>query len=183
MTAIDTAKIVILATDGYERSELRVPYDELRRKGAEVKIASIKQGNIRSWDKTGWGDAVDVDLSADDVKVENFDALVLPGGQINPDTLRADDSAMRDFLDSGKVVAAICHAPWLLVEADAVNGREVTSYASIKTDVVNAGGVWKDEKVVTDQGIVTSRSPDDLDAFVGKIVEEIEEGRHDRRAA
>ncbi|MGV1871638.1 MULTISPECIES: type 1 glutamine amidotransferase domain-containing protein [Agrobacterium] len=186
MTAINAAKIVILATDGYERSELRVPYDQLKAKGADVKIASIENGEIKSWDEKNWGDAISVDLLAKDVRVEDFDALVLPGGQINPDVLRADESAMRvvkDFVASGKVVAAICHAPWLLVEADAVKGRQITSYGSIKTDVKNAGGIWKDEEVVCDKGIVTSRSPDDLDAFVAKIVEEVEEGRHDRRAA
>ncbi|NTJ41828.1 type 1 glutamine amidotransferase [Agrobacterium larrymoorei] len=186
MTAINSAKIVILATDGYERSELRVPYEELRKRGADVKIASVKEGQIKSWDDTDWGDSIAVDLSAKDVHIEDFDALVLPGGQINPDKLRADEDAMRvvkEFVDSGKVVAAICHAPWLLIEAGAVKGREVTSFGSIKTDVENAGGIWKDEKVVTDKGIITSRSPDDLDAFVAKIVEEVEEGQHDRRAA
>ena len=186
MTAIKSAKILILATDGYERSELRVPYEQLQQKGAEVKIASIENGEIKSWDEKNWGDAVAVDLLAKDVKIEDFDALVLPGGQINPDVLRADDSAMRvvrDFVKSGKVVAAICHAPWLLIEADAVKGRQMTSYGSIKTDVVNAGGIWKDEAVVVDKGIITSRSPEDLDAFVAKIVEEVEEGRHERRAA
>ncbi|UHS59487.1 DJ-1/PfpI/YhbO family deglycase/protease [Agrobacterium vaccinii] len=186
MTAINAAKIVILATDGYERSELRVPYEELKRHGADVKIASLEEGEIKSWDEKNWGDAIAVDLLAKNVSVDDFDALVLPGGQINPDVLRADEDAMRvvrDFVKSGKVVAAICHAPWLLVEADAVKGLEVTSYASIKTDVKNAGGIWKDEKVVTDKGIITSRSPDDLEAFVAKIVEEVEEGRHERRAA
>lgn len=186
MTAIKSAKILILATDGYERSELRVPYEQLQQKGAEVKIASIENGEIKSWDEKNWGDAVAVDLLAKDVKIEDFDALVLPGGQINPDVLRADDSAMRvvrDFVKSGKVVAAICHAPWLLIEADAVKGRQITSYGSIKTDVMNAGGIWKDEAVVVDKGIITSRSPEDLDAFVAKIVEEVEEGRHERRAA
>lgn len=186
MTAIKSAKILILATDGYERSELRVPYEQLQQKGAEVKIASIENGEIKSWDEKNWGDAVAVDLLAKDVKIEDFDALVLPGGQINPDVLRADDSAMRvvrDFVKSGKVVAAICHAPWLLIEADAVKGRQMTSYGSIKTDVMNAGGIWKDEAVVVDKGIITSRSPEDLDAFVAKIVEEVEEGRHERRAA
>ncbi|MET0172029.1 type 1 glutamine amidotransferase [Agrobacterium vaccinii] len=186
MTAINAAKIVILATDGYERSELRVPYEELKRHGADVKIASLEEGEIKSWDEKNWGDAIAVDLLAKNVRVDDFDALVLPGGQINPDVLRADEDAMRvvrDFVKSGKVVAAICHAPWLLVEADAVKGLEVTSYASIKTDVKNAGGIWKDEKVVTDKGIITSRSPDDLEAFVAKIVEEVEEGRHERRAA
>lgn len=186
MTSINSAKVVILATDGYERSELRVPYEQLKNKGADVKIASIKDGEIKSWDEKDWGDSIKVDLLAKDVRIEDFDALVLPGGQINPDVLRANDEAMRvvkDFVKSGKVVAAICHAPWLLVEADAVRGREVTSYGSIKTDVKNAGGIWKDEKVVCDKGIVTSRNPDDLDAFVAKIVEEVEEGRHDRQAA
>lgn len=186
MTAINAAKIVILATDGYERSELRVPYEELKRKGADVKIASIENGEIKSWDEKDWGDAIKVDLLAKDVRVDDFDALVLPGGQINPDVLRTDESAMRvvrEFVKSGKVVAAICHAPWLLVEADAVKGLELTSYASIKTDVKNAGGIWKDAEVVTDKGIITSRSPEDLPAFVAKIVEEVEEGRHDRRAA
>lgn len=186
MTAINAAKIVILATDGYERSELRVPYEELKRKGADVKIASIENGEIKSWDEKDWGDTIKVDLLAKDVHVGDFDALVLPGGQINPDVLRTDESAMRvvrEFVKSGKVVAAICHAPWLLVEADVVKGLELTSYGSIKTDVKNAGGIWKDAEVVTDKGIITSRSPDDLPAFVAKIIEEVEEGRHDRRAA
>lgn len=185
MTAINAAKIVILATDGYERSELRVPLDELKKHGADVKIASVKDGQIKSWDETDWGDSVEVDIAATAVKAADFDALVLPGGQINPDKLRADKDAMRvvrEFLASGKVVAAICHAPWLLIEADALRGRKATSYASIKTDMTNAGAIWQDEKVVTDRGIITSRSPDDLEAFVSKIVEEIEEGRHESRA-
>ncbi|MBB3660938.1 protease I [Rhizobium sp. BK650] len=186
MPSITSAKILILATDGYERSELRIPFEELKKRGATVKIASIKEGEIKSWDKTDWGDTVPVDLPAKDVRVEDFDALVLPGGQINPDKLRIDDNALRvvsEFVKSGKVVAAICHAPWLLVEVDALRGRQATSYWSIKTDVKNAGAIWKDEKVVTDEGIITSRSPDDLDAFVAKIVEEVEEGRHEKRAA
>lgn len=186
MPSIKQARILILATDGYERSELRAPLDELKKRGAAVAIASLEKRPIKSWDKKDWGDTVDVDLTAADVSTADFDALVLPGGQINPDLLRKDETAMRvvrDFLASGKVVAAICHAPWLLVEADALRGRKATSYPSIKTDVINAGAEWRDEKVVTDQGIITSRSPEDLDAFVAKIVEEIEEGRHDRRAA
>ena len=186
MTAITSAKILILSTDGYERSELRVPYEQLKQKGADVKIASIENGEIKSWDEKNWGDSIAVDLLAKDVKIDDFDALVLPGGQINPDVLRANEDAMRvvrDFVKCGKVVAAICHAPWLLIEADAVKGRQVTSYGSIKTDVTNAGGIWKDEEVVVDKGIITSRSPKDLNAFVAKIVEEVEEGRHERRAA
>lgn len=186
MADIKSASILILATDGYERSELRVPLDELRKQGAQVKIASLKNGQIKSWDETDWGDSVDVDLLASDVKVEDFDAIVLPGGQINPDVLRTNEDAMRvvrDFVKSGKPVAAICHAPWLLVEADALRGRKATSYPSIKTDVRNAGANWVDEEVVVDNGIITSRSPKDLPAFVAKIIEEVKEGRHDRRAA
>lgn len=186
MPRIDQSKILILATDGYERSELRIPLEELKAKGADVKIASVMRGPIRSWDEKDWGDSVDADLAAETVDVDAFDALVLPGGQINPDTLRVEKEAMRivrDFVHSGKTVAAICHAPWLLIEADALRGRKATSYPSIRTDMVNAGAIWKDEPVVTDKGIVTSRKPDDLGAFVAKIIEEVEEGRHDRRSA
>jgi protease I len=186
MTTIESANILILAADGYERSELRVPMEELRKRGADVKIASIKAGEIKSWDKKDWGDSVPVDLEARNVKAEDFDALVLPGGQINPDILRNNEDAMkvvRDFVKSGKPVAAICHGPWLLVEADALRGRKATSYRSIRTDIRNAGASWKDEAVVVDNGIITSRSPDDLPQFVAKIVEEVQEGRLNRRAA
>lgn len=186
MTSISSARILVLATDGYERSELRVPYDKLKAKGARVEIASLKREPIRSWDEKDWGDTIHVDLTVDEAKVDDYDAIIIPGGQINPDLLRKEKNAVklvRKFVDSGKVVAAICHGPWLLVEADAVKGRDVTSYASIRTDLVNAGGRWRDEAVVADEGIVTSRAPGDLDAFVSKIVEEIEEGRHQRRAA
>ncbi len=185
MADFKSASILILATDGYERSELRVPLEELRNAGAEVKIASIKSGQIKSWDEKNWRDSVDVDLLVPDVKVEDFDALVLPGGQINPDVLRADEGAVqlvRDFVKSGKPVAAICHGPWLLVEADALRGRKATSYSSIRTDMRNAGAEWVDEAVVVDQGIITSRSPKDLQPFVAKIVEEVKEGRHARAA-
>ena len=186
MTSISQSKIVILATDGFEKSELMVPLEKLREKGATVDVASIKEGEIKSWDKTDWGETVPVDKQADAVRVEDYDAIVIPGGQINPDLLRVNDSAVRlvrDFVKSGKPVAAICHGPWLLVEADALKGRRATSYHSIKTDVKNAGAEWLDEEVVVDEGIITSRSPKDLDAFVGKIVEEVQEGRHQRHAA
>jgi protease I len=186
MADIQSARILILATDGYERSELRVPLDELKKRGADVKIASIKTGEIKSWDETDWGDSVSVDLEAKNVKAEDFDALVLPGGQINPDVLRVDEDAVRvvrDFVKSGKTVAAICHGPWLLVEADALRGRKATSFHSIRTDLRNAGATWKDEAVVVDNGIITSRSPKDLAQFVDKIVEEVKEGRHNRQAA
>lgn len=186
MADFKSASILILATDGYERSELRVPLEELRKQGAEVRIASIKPGQIKSWDEKDWGDSVDVDLVISDVNVEDYDAIVLPGGQINPDVLRADEDAVelvRSFVKSGKPVAAICHGPWLLVEADALRGRKATSYSSIKTDLRNAGAQWVNEAVVVDNGIITSRSPKDLQPFVAKIVEEVKEGRHARRAA
>jgi protease I len=186
MADVKTAKILILATDGYERSELRVPLEELTKRGAEVKIASIKSGEIKSWDEKDWGDTITVDLDVKQVRAEDFDALVLPGGQINPDVLRSNEDAVqvvRQFIGSGKPVAAICHGPWLLIEADALRGRQATSYASIRTDIRNAGATWKDEAVVVDNGIITSRSPKDLPQFVDKIVEEVEEGRHQRHAA
>ena len=177
MPSIRDARILIMATDGFEQSELAVPLDKLRAAGAQVKVASPKGPNIRGWAETDWGDSVPVDLTIKDASVDDFDALVLPGGQINPDKLRTDDDAIDlilDFLDIGKPVAAICHAPWLLIEADAVDGRRVTSWASIKTDVENAGGEWVDEEVVVDDGVITSRSPTDLDAFVAKIISEVE---------
>ncbi|WP_191060115.1 type 1 glutamine amidotransferase domain-containing protein [Geminicoccus harenae] len=185
MPKIDQARILIMATDGFEQSELVVPRDKLRAAGARVEIASPSGQEIRGWDETDWGETVPVDLSIDQAKVDNYDALVLPGGQINPDKLRTEPKAVdliRQFLSSGKMVAAICHGPWLLVEVDALRGRKVTSFQSIKTDVANAGGNWVDQEVVVDQGIITSRSPEDLDAFVGKIVEEVQEGRHQRAA-
>ncbi|WP_027132710.1 type 1 glutamine amidotransferase domain-containing protein [Geminicoccus roseus] len=186
MTDIDKARILIMATDGFEQSELLVPRDKLREAGATVEVASPDGGEIRGWDETDWGDKVPADLKIANARLEDYDALVLPGGQINPDKLRTEPDAVklvRRFLDSGKVVAAICHGPWLLVEADGLRGRDVTSFPSIRTDVVNAGGNWVDKEVVVDQGIITSRSPKDLDAFVGKIVEEVREGRHQRAAA
>ena len=186
MTAIQSAHILILATHGYERSELRVPLDQLRNKGADVRIASLKKEPIKSWAEKDWGDTVDVDMTVDEVKIGDFDAIVLPGGVMNPDFLRRNANAVklvRDFVEAGKVVAAVCHGPWMLVEADALRGRKATSYPSIKTDVKNAGAEWRDERVIVNEGIITSRNPSDLDAFVAKIVEEIGEGRHYRRAA
>jgi protease I len=183
MPNMSEARIAILATDGYERSELREPLEKLRGEGAKVDVVSLEPGEIKSWDKTDWGDSVPVDRTIAEISVEEYDALVLPGGQINPDVLRLDEKAVdfvRAFARSGKTLAAICHGPWLLVEADVVRDREMTSYPSIRTDVVNAGGKWTDKEVVVDQAIVTSRNPDDLPAFIAKIIEEVKEGRHQR---
>lgn len=178
--------VAILATNGFEQSELEVPLNTLRDAGANVHVVSLEAGEIKGWDKDDWGNSVPVDKVLGEVSADDYDAIVLPGGQINPDLLRVETKALdfiKSFWDQKKVVAAICHAPWLLVETGIVKGRKVTSYPSVKTDVVNAGGIWEDSQVVTDQGLITSRKPDDLEAFCDKIAEEINEGRHERRAA
>lgn len=183
---LDGKRILILATNGFEQSELEVPRDKLKAAGATVEVASPESGEITGWDKKDWGRPVKVDRALGDVKAGDYDAIVLPGGQINPDLLRVNPDALtliRAFFDAGKIVAAVCHAPWLLVETGIAKGRRMTSYKSIKTDVMNAGAKWEDAPVVTDNGLITSRNPGDLDQFSAKIIEEVQEGKHHRRAA
>lgn len=176
-------KVAILATDGFEQSELMSPREALTAAGADVDVISVKSGHIKGWSGKNWGNDVKVDKTLDEAKAADYDGLVLPGGLINPDTLRQNKQAVsfiKGFFSdkSNKPVAAICHGPWLLAEAGVLNGRKVTSYNSIKTDLKNAGANWVDEEVVVDQGLVTSRFPDDLAAFNRKLIEEVREGRH-----
>jgi protease I len=183
---IRDAKILIIATNGFEQSELEVPRDKLTEAGAKVTIASPDGKEIMGWDKKDWGRPAKVDMAIKDAKESDYNALVIPGGVMNPDKLRTDQDVMKlvkAFLSSGKPVAAVCHGPWLLVEADALDGRKATSWPSLRTDMENAGADWVDQQVVVDNGIITSRKPDDLDAFVKKIIEEVEEGKHYQRAA
>jgi len=179
-------KIAILATNGFEQSELEVPRDRLKQAGATVHVVSPERDQIRGWDKKDWGHPVPVDKILEEVSADDYDAIVLPGGQINPDLLRINPTALaliRGFYDQNKIVAAVCHAPWLLIETGIIRGRRATSYHSIKTDVMNAGAKWEDSPVVTDEGIVTSRNPGDLEVFSDKIAEEVAEGRHTARSA
>jgi protease I len=166
-------KIAILATDGFEQVELTEPKNNLEAAGATVEILSIKEGEIKGWDKTDWGVKVKVDRLVSNARPEEFDALVLPGGQINPDKLRMDKSAVsfvKQFAATGKTVAAICHGPWTLIEAGVVKGKTMTSWPSIHTDLINAGATWVDRQVVEDGNIITSRKPEDIPAFSDAII-------------
>lgn len=171
-----TKKVLILATDGFEQSELTDPKKALEEAGFETTVASPKSGEINGWDQTDWGDSVKVDATLDEVSVDGFDALLLPGGQINPDKLRQEEKAValvKAFADAGKPVAAICHGPWMLVEADVVKGRTVTSWPSIRTDLRNAGAEVVDQEVVVDGNFITSRKPDDIPAFSKALIDAV----------
>lgn len=179
-------RIAILATDGFEESELTSPKRALENEGWDTEIISLKTGKIKSWDKNNWGMEINVDKTVDQVSAKDYHALVLPGGVLNPDQLRINEDALvfvRDFFKQSKPVAAICHGPWTLINAEVVKGRTMTSYKSIKKDLENAGALWVDKEVVVDEAFVTSRTPDDLPAFNAKMIEEIKEGKHDLQHA
>ena len=191
---LDGKKIAVLATDGFEQSELMEPVKALRDAGAMVEVIAPSDGpaktqttgKIKGWDPTDWGKTVDVDTDLKNAKAEDYDGLVLPGGVMNPDKLRLCKVAVafvKSFVDAGKPVGAICHGPWTLIEAGVVKGRTMTSWPSVKTDLINAGANWVDEEVHVDNGLVTSRKPDDLPAFNAKLIEEFAEGVHARKAA
>ena len=174
-------KVAILAADGFEEVELTKPRKALDDAGAQTSVVSLNSGKIQGMNHADKGETVAVDLTLDDAKPEEFDALMIPGGLMNPDTLRSTEEALefvRHFFREGKPVAAICHGPWVLIDAGVVRGRTLTSWPAIKTDVRNAGGNWVDEEVVVDHGLVTSRKPDDIPAFNKKMIEEFCEGRH-----
>lgn len=186
MPAISEARIMILATDGFEQSELEVPLHTLTEAGATVEVVSPEGAQICGWEDKNWGMPVASDRKLSDVSVEEYDALVLPGGQINPDVLRTNEAAItfiRDFQASGKPLAAICHAPWLLIEAGLIDGRRATSYHSIRTDMKNAGARWEDAETVRDGNIITARKPDDLQAFVAAVIEAVVETNDQQRPA
>jgi protease I len=173
--------VAVVATDGFEQSELVEPKKALERAGAKVDVISLTAGAIRGWAERQWGSSVPVDRSINSADAEDYDALVLPGGVMNPDKLRRNEKVLqfvRAFFDAGKPVGAICHGPWTLIDAGVVSGRRMTSYESIQTDLKNAGADWVDEEVVVDNGLVTSRKPADLPRFNEKLVEEIAEGIH-----
>ena len=174
-------RVAILVTHGFEESEFTKPLEALKESGASVEIISLEKGKVKSWSNKNWSNEYDVDKTVDEVDSHNYDALVLPGGVMSPDKLRMNEDAVNfvaGFFDDEKPIAAICHGPWTLIETGELKGRKVTSYPSLKTDLVNAGAEWSDEEVVVDNGLVTSRNPGDLPAFCKKMIEEIAEGIH-----
>lgn len=181
MAKLSGKKVAILTENGFEEVELTSPKKALEEAGADVRIISPQKGKVKAWDHDHWSIELPVDVELDNAQAEDYDALVLPGGVLNPDQLRMNKKAVefaQQFLETGKPVAAICHGPQLLIETGLIDGRNMTSYPSLRTDLQNAGAVWMDKEVVTDNGLVTSRTPKDLDAFNRKAIEEIGEGLH-----
>ncbi len=181
MQKLESKRVAVLAANGFEQSELETPVAALKEAGAKVEIISLEAGKIKGWKDKNWGNEVAVDKTVGEVDAKDYDALLLPGGVMNPDQLRHNKDAVsfvKGFTDAGKPIAAICHAPWTLIETGALKGKTVTSYPSLKTDLTNAGAKWVDQEVVVDKGLVTSRDPRDLPAFCKKMVEEIAEGQH-----
>ncbi len=181
MAILSNRKVAILVENGFEQVELLEPKKALEQAGAQTKVVSPVQGKVKGWNHTEWGEEVPVDVPLDQARAEEFDALLLPGGVMNPDKLRRNEKALNfvnAFFEAGKPVAAICHAPWTLIDAGRVRGRRLTSWASVQTDLKNAGADWVDREVVVDSGLVTSRGPKDLPAFNQKMIEEFAEGIH-----
>jgi protease I len=179
-------KVAILVTDGFEQVELFQPREALDQAGAETKVVSLKEGPVKGWDMTKWDKEVPADLTLDNAKPDNFDALLLPGGVINPDKLRMEPKAVsfvKSFFDSGKPVAAICHGPWTIIEAGAARGRKIASWPSLKTDIRNAGAEWVDKEAVTDGNLVTARKPDDIPAFNRAMIQLFSQAQRVRSAA
>ncbi|RYY92325.1 MAG: type 1 glutamine amidotransferase [Chitinophagaceae bacterium] len=181
MPKLNGKKVAVLTANGFEESELTSPVEALRGAGAEVHIISPEKGKVKAWSHDHWSIEIPVDRALDEANAEDYDALLLPGGVLNPDQLRTNPKAVdfaRHFLESGKPLAAICHGPQLLIETGMISTRTLTSYPSVRTDLVNAGALWEDKEVVVDNGLVTSRSPEDLPAFNKKLLEEVGEGKH-----
>jgi len=177
-------KVAVLVDEGFEQVELIKPRKALDRAGAETLVVSPQETEVRGWNMKRWGKSVAVDIPLDTADPSQFDALLLPGGVMNPDKLRMNPKAVefvKHFADAGKPIASICHGPWTLIEAGAVRGRTLTSWPSLQTDIRNAGGMWVDQEVVTDKGVVTSRKPDDIGVFNKKMIEEFAEGEHKGR--
>lgn len=179
-------KVAILATDGFEQVELLKPREALKEAGAETRVVSPKDDRIKGWDFTEWGDEVSVDVPLNSARAEDFDALLLPGGVINPDKLRMEPKAVafvKAFFDSGKPVAAICHGPWTVIEAGAARGRKIAAWPSLKTDIRNAGAEWVDQEAVVDGNLVSARKPDDIPAFNRAMIELFSKAKRVRPAA
>jgi protease I len=186
MDKLEGKRIAILVENGFEHVELTEPRRSLEHAGADTAIVSPVKEKVRSWKSTEWGEDFVVDVPLDRARVDDYDALLLPGGVMNPDTLRINPQAVafvKAFREAGKPIAAICHGPWTLIEAAAVRGRRMTSWPSLRTDLVNAGATWVDEQVVSDGGLVTSRKPDDIPAFNREMIEAFAKGQGQQRAA